>query len=79
MAPLQTLGSRNLLWNPITTQCVFGTEDIFMHVNPGHARAFTLAAIFLPIGLFAAYVTYLVVPEVVRVVVPTVVQSLVAE
>jgi hypothetical protein len=33
----------------------------------------------LPVGLFAAYVAWLVVPEVVRVVVPEVVKSLVTQ
>jgi len=33
----------------------------------------------LPVGLFAAYVAWLVVPEVVRVIVPEVVKSLVAQ
>ncbi|HXR39983.1 MAG TPA: hypothetical protein VN776_12845 [Terracidiphilus sp.] len=42
-----------------------------------HSRAIAISALSLPIGLFAAYVAYLIVPEVVRVVVPTVVQSIV--
>jgi len=34
-----------------------------------------ISVLSLPIGLFAAYVAYLIVPEVLRVVVPTVVES----
>jgi hypothetical protein len=43
----------------------------------GHSRSIVIAfsALSLPIGLFAAYVAYLVVPEVLRIVVPTVVES----
>jgi hypothetical protein len=40
-------------------------------------RSIAIMAAALPVGLFAAYVAYLVVPEIVRVVVPTVVQSVV--
>jgi hypothetical protein len=38
-------------------------------------RTFLISAFTLPIGVFAVYVAYLVVPEVLRVVVPSVVQS----
>jgi hypothetical protein len=40
-------------------------------------RSIAITAAALPIGVFAAYIAYLVVPEIVRVVVPTVVQSVV--
>ncbi|MGD0893613.1 MAG: hypothetical protein ABR923_18975 [Terracidiphilus sp.] len=41
-------------------------------------RIFLVSAFSLPIGAFAAYVAWLVVPEVLRVVVPTVVQTVAA-
>jgi hypothetical protein len=40
-----------------------------------HSIAIAISALSLPIGLFAAYVAYLVVPEILRVVVPAVVES----
>jgi len=39
------------------------------------SRAIAISAIALPFAIFAAYVAYLVVPEVLRVVVPAVVRS----
>jgi len=39
------------------------------------SRAIAIYAMALPIGAFAAYVAYLVVPEVLRVVIPAVVMS----
>jgi len=45
---------------------------------PDHSRAVTASLILAPLGLFAAYVAYLVVPEVLRVVVPAVVKSVLA-
>jgi hypothetical protein len=39
------------------------------------SQVITISAVALPIGLFAAYVAYLIVPEILRVVVPTVVES----
>jgi hypothetical protein len=39
-------------------------------------KAIGIAALALPVGAFAAYVVYLVVPEILRVVVPAVVVSL---
>ena len=41
-------------------------------------RAVAVAAMALPLGLFAIYVAYLVIPEVLRVVVPAVVQTVAA-
>jgi hypothetical protein len=43
-------------------------------VNP---RMIAILALGLPVGLFAAYIAYLVVPEIVRVVVPVVVENVV--
>ncbi len=43
--------------------------------HPNRSKAIAITAVSLPIGLFAAYIAYLVVPEVVRVVVPVVVES----
>jgi hypothetical protein len=40
-----------------------------------HSRSVVILAVGLPIGLFAGYIVYLVVPEILRVVVPTVVES----
>ena len=49
-------------------------------VNPqGHTRAIVISAFALPIGLFAGYIAYLVVPEILRVVVPSVVQSVLTQ
>jgi len=42
-------------------------------------KTFLISAFAVPIGAFAAYVAYLVVPEVLRVVVPSVVQSVVTQ
>jgi hypothetical protein len=42
-------------------------------------RTFLISAFTVPIGVFAAYVAWLVVPEVLRVVVPSVMQSVVAQ
>jgi len=42
--------------------------------NP-RSRALAISAIGVPFGLFAAYIAYLVVPEIVRVVVPAVVDA----
>ena len=42
-------------------------------------RILLATALGLPIGAFAAYVAWLVVPEVLRVVVPSVVESVVAK
>jgi hypothetical protein len=39
----------------------------------------TIAAAALPIGLYAAYIALLVVPEMVRIDVPTVVQTVAAQ
>jgi hypothetical protein len=44
-----------------------------------HSRTIAISAMALPIGAFAAYVAYLVIPEVLRVVVPVVVQSVVTQ
>jgi hypothetical protein len=44
---------------------------------PRRFHVILISAISLPIGLFAAYIAYLVVPEVLRVVVPAVVESVV--
>jgi hypothetical protein len=44
-----------------------------------HSRRIAISALALPIGAFAAYVTYLVVPEVLRVAVPAVVRSVVTQ
>ncbi|MGA2561486.1 MAG: hypothetical protein ABSF17_17570 [Terracidiphilus sp.] len=41
-------------------------------------RTLALVALSLPIGLFTAYLVYLVVPEILRVVVPAVVQTVAA-
>jgi hypothetical protein len=46
-----------------------------MVTNRNHSRAITISAFALPVGAFAAYVAYLVVPEILRVVVPAVVES----
>lgn len=43
------------------------------------SRAIAISALALPIGAFAAYVAYLIVPEVLRVVVPAVVQSVLTQ
>ena len=40
------------------------------------SRAIGIAALALPVGVFAAYAVYLIVPEILRVVVPAVVVSL---
>lgn len=42
------------------------------------SQVLAVSAISLPIGVFAAYVVYLVVPEVLRVVIPAVVQTVAA-
>jgi hypothetical protein len=42
-------------------------------------RILVASAFGLPIGIFAAYVAWLVVPEVLRVVVPSVVRSVVTQ
>jgi hypothetical protein len=39
------------------------------------ARAVAISAVAAPFGLFAVYIAYLVVPEVLRVVVPAVVEA----
>ena len=44
--------------------------------SQSRSRAIAVYAMALPIGAFAAYVAYLVVPVVLRVVVPAVVMSL---
>jgi hypothetical protein len=44
-----------------------------------YSKAIVISAFSLPIGLFAAYVAYLVVPEVLRVVVPTVVECVLTQ
>jgi len=44
-----------------------------------HSRAAVISAFAVPIGLFAGYIAYLVVPEILRVVVPTVVQSVLTQ
>jgi hypothetical protein len=41
-------------------------------------RTIAVAALSIPIGVFAAYVAYLVVPEILRVVIPAVVQTVAA-
>jgi len=38
-----------------------------------------ILALALPIGLFAGYIAYLIVPEILRVVVPSVVQSVLTQ
>ncbi len=43
------------------------------------SRAIAISALALPIAVFASYVAYLVVPEVLRVVVPTVVQNVLTQ
>ena len=50
-----------------------------MYSYVSRSRAIAISLIFLPFGLFAAYVACLVVPEVLRVVVPAVVRAVVAE
>lgn len=47
---------------------------------PTQSRSRTLAVMALsaPIGLFTAYIVYLVIPEILRVVVPAVVQTVAA-
>ena len=40
-----------------------------------HPTAIAIAAVVLPFALFGAYIAYLIVPEILRVVVPAVVQS----
>jgi hypothetical protein len=42
------------------------------------SQAVAVTAISAPIGLFVAYIAYLVIPEVLRVVVPAVVQTVAA-
>ena len=49
---------------------------MFMSMNRG--AVWTIAAFALPIGLFAAYMASIIVPMVVREVVPAVVQAVVA-
>ena len=48
------------------------------YAQPTRWRAIAITAIGLPIGLFAGYVVLLVVPEVLRVVVPAVVEAVVS-
>ncbi|HEX4284712.1 MAG TPA: hypothetical protein VHZ28_06435 [Terracidiphilus sp.] len=48
-----------------------------MRIEMRPAARFVLCASAACIGLFASYIAYLVVPEIVRVVVPAVVQSVV--
>lgn len=43
--------------------------------SQSRSRAIAISAMTLPIGAFAAYVAYLVIPLVLRVVVPAVVMS----
>ncbi|MGA2046725.1 MAG: hypothetical protein ABSG96_03490 [Terracidiphilus sp.] len=43
------------------------------------SRVIAISALALPIGLFAAYIAYLVVPAILRVVVPTVVESVLTQ
>jgi hypothetical protein len=50
-----------------------GEPAMISRHNRSKAIAISIAS--LPIGLFAAYVAYLIVPEVLRIVVPTVVES----
>ena len=50
-----------------------------MNENPNRSRTIAICAASLPVGLFAAYVAYLVVPEVVRVVVPAVVEKVLTQ
>ena len=47
-----------------------------MYSYPHRPRATTIAVISLPFALFAAYIAYLVVPEILKVVVPAVVEEL---
>jgi len=47
--------------------------------SQSRSRAIAVYAMALPIGAFAAYVAYLVVPEVLRAVVPAVVQTVVGQ
>jgi hypothetical protein len=49
-----------------------------MQVSLSRGRGWAIAAFALPIGVFAAYVATLIVPIVVREVVPAVVQAVVA-
>jgi hypothetical protein len=44
-----------------------------------HSRAIAISVVALPMGLFAGYIAYLVVPEILRVVVPTVVRSVLTQ
>ena len=44
-----------------------------------HSRVIGISVVALPIGLFAAYIAYLVVPEVLRLVVPAVVESVLTQ
>ena len=48
-----------------------------MFTRPSHLRTIGISAIALPIGMFAGYIAYLVVPVIVSVVVPAVVQAVV--
>jgi hypothetical protein len=45
---------------------------------PRRTKGSAVVAMALPLGLFAIYVAYLVIPEVLRVVVPAVVQTVAA-
>jgi hypothetical protein len=44
-----------------------------------HSKAIIISAFSLPIGIFAVYVAYLIVPEILQEVVPTVVRSVVSQ
>ncbi|HEY2858429.1 MAG TPA: hypothetical protein VGJ21_08435 [Terracidiphilus sp.] len=48
-----------------------------MYMSMNRARVWTIAAFALPIGIFAAYMASIIVPIVVREVVPAVVESVV--
>jgi hypothetical protein len=48
-----------------------------MYSYSNRSRAITIALVSLPFALLGAYIAYLIVPEILKVVVPTVVEELV--
>jgi len=47
--------------------------------QPARARAIALSVVSVPFALFAAYVAWLVVPQVLQVVIPAVVRAVVSQ
>jgi hypothetical protein len=73
-------GVRCDFWNPAGKLFVGELKEVFPMIDKRNRSRILVASAFgLPIGIFAAYVAWLVVPEVLRVVVPSVVRSVVTQ